>query len=229
MLRSYEILINKHPNETSFVIGAGTSLFDIMQHEYFKKIFDHVVVSINSSILAMPWDIGDNKNRYFLSNDSVVTFWSYFQNVLKSKSIKIIRNSWPEVYKHMKDFLYFWPRPTPEDIINPEDRGLVYCSSALSGIDLSVQMGIKKIFLLGVDHYDIDGKTHFWEYFSKNKQPRGPKSPIKQQESVFEFNNLAFNALKGFANFRNVKIFNCNMKSKVDVFEKIDFNDVLKK
>ena len=76
------------------------------------------------------------------------------------------------------------------------------------------------------DHYIVDGKTHFWEYFPKDKQPRGPKSPIQQQESVFEFNNLAFNALKDFANFRNVKIFNCNMKSKVDVFEKIDFNDV---
>jgi hypothetical protein len=156
------------------------------------------------------------------------SYWSYFSNVKNSKCTKIVRDSWKKYEKELEGFLYFWPRKTSENIIDENEIALCYCSSAVSAIDFSIQFGCKKIFLLGVDHYAVDGKTHFWEFLPKAEQPIGPKSSYIQQKNVFEFNNLAFNALLGFAEKKNVKIFNCNPVSKVEVFEKIEFKNVWK-
>jgi hypothetical protein len=212
--------------KTVFILGAGTSLNFCIKYSKFNQIYNHVVVSVNSSILALNLSKINSNNTYWISNDSICRYWSYFPKVKNSKCTKIVRDSWMKYEKELEGFLYFWPRKTSEDIINEDEIALCYCSSCISAIDLSIQMGCKKIFLLGVDHYEVDEKTHFWEFLPKTEQPFGPKSPYSQQKSVFEFNNLAFKALLGFAKKRNVEIFNCNPMSKVEVFQKIEFENV---
>lgn len=230
-MNSYLKLVGKHKEEYAFVVGAGSSLHNISQNPQFNEIQNHVVISINSSIMLMPWkDSKDSGNRYWISNDSLVRYWDWWGCVKDSKCQKIVRNSWRKYKKELDGFLYFKPRPTSEGIINSKDVGLAYCSSVPSGMDLAIQMGCKKIFLLGVDHHNIGGYDHFWQYWDKKKQPRQlrpAQGTYSQQKKVFKFNNLAYKALHKFAKERGVKIYNCSASSKVKEFKIITFDDVL--
>lgn len=226
ILPSYTLLRGKHQGEIVFICGAGPSLFDCISSNLFSDIHNHVVVSVNSSILAMPWKNGSTSKRYWVSNDALCRRWSYWQLVKNTCAIKVVRDSWKKYYDEISEFLFFSPRPTSEDIINPEDVGLAYCSSVPTSIDLCIQMGIKKIFLLGVDHSERDGRTHFWQFWDRSRWPKGPLSSYVQQKKVFaDFNIMAFKAIKGFAKEYGVDIYNCNPDSCVDIFSKIEFKE----
>lgn len=229
-LPNYTEFIDKHIGETAFVCGAGLSFYDCVKNSDFSKIFNHVVVSINSSFIVMPWDSGSQEKRYWISNDALVRRWSYWSKVKKAKAYRIVRDSWAKYFDEIPDFYQFSPRPTSENIINPEDTGLCYCSSVPSGIDLCLQMGCKKIYLLGVDHYfDKDGKSHFWQKLPLEKQPVRSDNKLAshlEQAYAFSFNDFSFPALNNFAKKCNAKIYNCSMKSKVNCFSKIEFNQI---
>lgn len=258
-MKSYEELINIHKDEFAFILGAGTSLFKIMKHEKYQDIFDHITISINSSILATNWFSGDYYKRYWTSNDVCSMQWSYWSNVVNSKCNKVIRNSWEKYYNILKpyeNFFYeFKPRtgwegaprnihelmygsgciePKTEqelnDAIKEDEKGLCCISSIPSAIDLAIQMGCKKIFLLGVDHY-LSGKySHFWEYFPVNERPKiainGFVATHRMQEAMFEENQKTYNALNKFAEKKDAKIYVCNPKSRIKAFDKIEFDDV---
>lgn len=229
-LPSYTEFIGKHEGETAFICGAGTSFLECYKSPRLDEIHDHVVVSVNSSFIAMPWDSGDPDRRFWISNDALCRWWSYWPRVRRAKANRIVRDSWSKYENELGGFHYFWPRPTSENIVNPEDEGLAYCSSIPSGIDLCIQMGVKRIFLLGVDQYMCGNKSHFWQYLPKNEQPvrmdRG-LAPIEHQRRAFSYNNKAYPALKSFADLEGVVIYNCSHQSKVDVFDKISFEEAL--
>jgi hypothetical protein len=90
----------------------------------------------------MPWQTCTPDNLYWVSNDALVRWWDYWQKIKASKATRVVRDSWKKYEKELKDFYYFWPRPTSEGICNPDDEGLAYCSSVPTSIDLCVQMGI---------------------------------------------------------------------------------------
>jgi hypothetical protein len=231
-MKSYETLIDKYKgqNKSAFVLGAGTSLYNDWSTYRFQEVFDNVVVSVNSSIVSVQWENGDKNDRYWISNDSLCRRWTWWQKVKESQCIKIVRDSWKKYEKELPGFLVFSPRPTKENVINVDDKGLCYCSSVPSAIDLCIQMGCTNIFLLGVDHCEIGGRTHFWqlmpeEYYQRQLKPA--QGPFKQQQEVFKYNIMAYKALKEFAKIKNVGIYNCSMESKVDIFYKIDFDTCL--
>jgi hypothetical protein len=229
-LKPYTILKGKHEGETAFVVGAGTSLLECLKTPRWDEIHDHVVVSINSSFIEMAWGSGDPDRRYWISNDALCRWWDYFQQVKKAKANRIVRNSWEKYYKEIPDFLYFWPRPTSEGICKPEDEGLAYCSSVPTGIDLCIQMGVKRIFLLGVDQYQKDGKSHFWQFYRPGEQPRRIDRRLAswgEQTNAFNYNDIAYPALKKLADVKGVEVFNCNPESRVDAFDKITFEQAL--
>lgn len=233
-MKSYKELLNTQDGGAVFVLGAGPSLYYFLKSPYSLILLSDPVISVNSSIMALPWFDGSPKDRYWISNDSLCRRWSWFDNVKKAKCTKIVRNSWKKYYDEIPDFYIFHPRETTEDIIDPEGDGLAYCSSVPTAIDLSIQMGYKKIFLLGVDHKDRNGKTHFWQYFPQNKWARQrlkpAQSPFSLQKQVFDLNKVAYSALKGFADSKGVKIYNCNTKSgtEVETFEIIAISEIEK-
>lgn len=221
-LQSYTTLKGKHKGDVAFVVGAGTSLLGLDLSEIHK----HVVISINSSILLMPWQEGDAARRYWISNDAMCRRWTYWPMVKSSKATKIVRNSWEKYYDEIPDFLYFWPRPTPEKIIRPEDEGLAYCSSVPSGIDLALQMGCKLVFLLGVDQYVLGQRSHFWQMWPKEQQPKmkGIMPTYAVQKITFKYNDVAYAALNGFANHLGARIYTCNPLSRVKAFPLVDLH-----
>jgi len=225
-MKSYETLIDKHEGDTAFVLGAGTSLHGLN----LSPIYDHVVISVNSSFILMPWQQGDPEKRFWISNDSAVRGWSYWQDVKKSNATKIVRDSWEKYYDEIPDFLIFSPRSTGHGIIMPHEKALAYSSSIPSGIDLAIQMGCKKIFLLGVDHYFSGRRSHFWEYYPKKFQPIPVKTilpPFFMQQHIFDINKKTYDALKRFADYKDAEIYNCNPLSKVRPFKRIKYDDAL--
>jgi len=226
-IKSYKELIDTYIDETCFILGAGTSLYEQSSLPSFAKIFDHVVISVNAGIILCPWKDGEPNKRFWISNDASVRHWSFWPKVKSSKANRVVRNSWEKYYEEIKDFYFFPPRPSKEDVMNPGDEGLAYCSSVPSALDLAIQMGCKRIYLLGVDHYIVGGKMYFWQYWPKNKQPVGPFTSLKVQNNIFDINMSAFRALNIFAKNKNVEVFNCSLQSKVDAFKKINLETIL--
>lgn len=228
MIPNYSYFNNIHKGERAFVVGAGTSLFGVD----ISGIHKDVVISVNSSILLMPWHEGDYSKRYWISNDSLCRRWSWWRKVLNSNSSKIVRNSWSKYFNELegKNFYQFNPRNTPEDVIDDEDDGLCYCSSVPSGIDFAIKAGCKTVYVLGVDQYMIGNKSHFWQFYPFEKQPKrsdGSMASFDQQRWTFNYNDKAYQALSSFAQRRGVKIFNCNPRSRVKSFDKVELKEVL--
>lgn len=219
-MNTYTQLINSHKGKGCFILAAGPSLYDVFYgHNNNLDMFkNNVIISINASIIACVERLGwltEGDNRYWISDDSLTTRWSWWRLVEQSKCTKIVRDSWlsQKHYGNIEDFLYFAPRPTSEGVIGPDDIGLAYCSSAPSAIDLAIQMGCSNIYLLGLDHDKKDDKVYFWEYFPRNRQPKQFKPgqpPWKVQQEMYRINNLAYKALDKFALSRGCSIYNCS-------------------
>ena len=174
----------------------------------------------------------DSEKHYWVSNDTLCRRWSYWPDVEKSNCTKVVRDSWKKYRKVMTNTLYFSPRPTSEDVVDPKDKGLCYCSSIPTSIDLAIQMGCKKIFLFGVDHNDSSGRHHFWQLlYDRENRPTANANIYdswRKQSKVFEFNKQAFKALKKFANKKKVEIYNCSDITKVTDFDRISIEYAFK-
>ena len=230
---TYLKLKGVHKNEKAcFIVGAGPSLFFASQNKNFNKIFEHVVISVNSSIMLMPWKEGEKDKRFFISCDHLCTRWSYWLDyVIPARCIKIVRSSWFKYKDELPGFLYFRPRSTSEGIIDPKEDALSYPSSCPSAVDLALQMGCKNIFLLGVDHDKIGEKVHFWDFFSEATRPRQirpAQSNYNVQSRTFPINLEAYRGLLGFSRVMSANIYNVNPQSKVEIFKKITFDDIFK-
>jgi hypothetical protein len=179
--------------------------------------------------MVTDWDKGKSDKRYWISNDALCRRWSWWEDVKKANCTKIVRDSWLKYADELEDFVYFKPRPTSEGVINPEDRGLSYCSSVPSAIDLAIQMGCRNIFVLGLDHNKCGDKTHYWQLLWDEKDWPTQRQPAQQsyegQKKVFEISLLAYEALYKFAKEKDVHIYNCYPLSEVDVFPKVNFLD----
>lgn len=217
-------------SDVAFVVGCGTSVAHI-ESKLLSVIHSHTVLTTNSGILLMPWENGDSKNRFWISNDSSVRNWSYWDKVLSSRCNKVIRSSWRKHHSTMTGSFYeFEPRSTSENIIDSSERRLAYCSSIPTCIDFAIQAQCKEIYLIGVDHYASNGNTHFWQLWPKHKRPhRGNRSApngVKGQQKAFRMNMGAFDALCSFAHEKGCLIYNCNEKSEVKSFPFVSFADV---
>ena len=228
--RSYiEIIDRDKLTGPGFVVGAGSSL----SYLDISGIFEHTVFSVNSSIILMPWESGESKKRFWISNDALCMGWSYWKKLQKCKCNKIVRTSWLKHFNKLSDFYFFHPRSTSEGVVDKNDDGLSYCSSVPTAIDLAIKMGVNPIFLIGVDHSFSKNHsgTHFWQDLPKTSQPTsksGGPPPRNAQSRVFLYNNMAYQALSSFARSKSIDIFNCNKRSSVDEFKKIDFMDYKK-
>ncbi|MFA5599044.1 MAG: hypothetical protein WDA06_00470 [Phenylobacterium sp.] len=224
-MRSYNILINKHQGRRAFVVGAGTSLFELD----LSPIINDVVISVNSSILKFDWQDGISDNRYWVSNDSAVRYWSYWKDVKSSMATKLIRDSWEKYFNEIPEFLVFSPRKLESNL--QDEEKLCFTSSVPTAIDLAIQMGCNEIFLLGVDHYFVGRLSHFWQYWPKEKQPKPLRTILatySMQNNIFKLNQHVYSALNEYAKSKHINIYNCSLHSRISVFEKVKYEDIVK-
>ena len=100
------------------------------------------------------------------------------------------------------------------------------CASAL---DLALQMGCKKIFLLGADHY-IRSHRYFWEHWDRKKRPhfKGMIHSRHHQMRIFVLNNKMYTQLDKFADHKKAIVYNCSLSSQIDSFRKVSLEDALR-
>jgi hypothetical protein len=226
-------LKNVHAGSKCFICGAGPSIGFLKLDEIHK----HVVISVNSSILLMSWKNGDTKNRYWVSNDSLCMKWDYFwKYVLRSKCNKIVRTSWYRQDDRLRghNFRYFKPRLSQNPPLSNDGSRLCKVSSVPTAIDLAILMGCKNIYLLGVDHKLLQGKSHFWQFFSASQMPQRIDKmgvyyvpDVYQQLQTFSENIPVYRSLQELSKRSGSNIYNCSYRSAVDVFEKISLEKAL--
>lgn len=231
-MNTYLSLQNKHGGKFCIILGAGPSLYDLCISSHFEKILDNVVISVNSAFMPLAKLELNPEKHYWVSNDILCRRWSYWSDVDRSNCTKVVRDSWCKYRETMTNTLFFSPRPTSEDVVNPKDIGLCYCSSCVSALDLSLQLGCKKIILFGVDQNDTRGKHHFWQLLYNRKDRPTANANIydswEKQEKVFEFNNKAYKALRKLADFKKAEIYNCSNITKVTNFDRISIDYAFK-
>ena len=108
----------------------------------------------------MKWrDAGDITSRFWVSNDTLCTKWSYFwTHVLRADCTKVVRITWKKYDEDLRgyNFRYFATRKSDTEI-DSDDPGLCSQSSIPTAIDLSILLGCKQIYLLGVDNCMVNG------------------------------------------------------------------------
>ena len=221
-----------HKNRKCFICGAGPSIFMVD----LSDIYSHVVISVNSAMMLMPWADGDPQGRFWVSNDTLCLKWSYFwKDVLRSNCTKIVRSSWlgrdDQLCKH--GFRYFAPRSSQKAPLNNHGKSLCYESSIPTSIDLALLMGCKEIYILGMDHKILHGNSHFWQFWPKEKWPQrldkeknfNPEQP--HQIRKFQENKKVYLSLNELAERLDAKIYNCSAISVVFAFPKITLDEAI--
>ncbi|MFW6129655.1 MAG: hypothetical protein ACOC56_00635 [Atribacterota bacterium] len=223
----YTELKGREAGKTAFILGAGPSLLDAYDSDLWHKINEHVVICVNSSILIVDWG-HPGGSRYWVSNDSATRLWTYWKKVKSCYASKVIRDSWKKYFDEIPCFYVFSPRKASVGQIDYNDEEhLAYVSSVPTAIDLALQMGCKKIAILGCDHQLRKGKSHFWQLWPRRLQPTtmGHIAPVASQYKIFKDNMASYKALDGFAKYKNAKIYNCSLNSRIEVYDKISFED----
>lgn len=224
--------INIHEGRRCFIIGAGPSV----AFQKMSVLSKDIIISVNSSILLVDWLSGECQDRYWISNDTLCMQWDYFwSHVLKAKCQKLVRTSWLEFESkfHKNGFRFFKPRKSQQiPLIN---HGLSLCgvSSVPTAINFALLTGCKLIYILGMDHIMLHGKSHFWQFWPKDKWPqrkskgRNFRPEQKHQIQMFSENIDVYKSLKEMANRLDVKIYNCSSMSAVEAFDKCILSDII--
>ncbi|NWQ39166.1 DUF115 domain-containing protein [Bacillus sp. EB106-08-02-XG196] len=223
---------NKHKGNRCFIVGNGPSL----TVEDLNLLKNEITFAFNR--IYYIFDDTDWRPTYYCSEDDKTIFKSKEEiNKLKIEN-KFFPVNFPWDYKiHFNNANYYIfkfgdrnvePRFS-EDIV----KGIYWGNTvAYTAIQMAVYMGIKEIYLLGVDHNfskmindngeivsDETAKDYFTENYNTDKEDLYIPN--------IEISTRAFKAAKKFTDNHNIKIFNATRGGKLEVFDRIDFDKIL--
>ena len=218
---------NKHQGQRCFIVGNGPSLLpkDLDNLKNDICFGTHRIYNIFSETEWRP--------DYYCVQDSNLIYQSLkdIKNLDIKHKFLLINKSWK--YPYFPDTLYlnlfskdFYPEP-PEfsaDIAKGLYGGYTVSYMCLQ---MAVYMGFKEIYLIGVDHsYSVtlqpDGslsvnneiKNHFSE-----------KDNLANVPQLFK-STLAYESAKKYATEHGIKIYNATRGGKLEVFERINFDEL---
>ena len=87
-------------------------------------------------------------------------------------------------------------------------------------LQLAVYMGFKEVFFLGLDMRHRQGKTHFFGSDFRSESHEHTEFP-----KMIRMLNHAAETLA----HHDIKVYNCSLQSKLECFEKLDFNEAIKR
>jgi len=232
--RKIKDLKDKHKNRRAFLIGNGPSL----QIKDLSSLKDEVTFAANKIYLA--YEKTDWRPTYYLVEDDLVYKQNYKKIVQIEDSIKLFPQYALDWDKKIEKAIYFSMKYKPNDIdfpqFNPDPLLGIYWGSTVifSMIQWAIYMGIKEIYLIGVDFnftesegYVInehgrkdlicDGEIN---HFHKDYRKIGEKWNLPNLEIQIK----SFTKAKEYSQEHGVKIYNTSRETKLDVFEKINFD-----
>jgi hypothetical protein len=225
-------LKNIHQNKRCFIIGNGPSL----TAEDLNKLENEITFAFNR--IYYIFDKTEWRPTYYCSEDN--------KTIVKSKEeidqLTIENKFFPVNFPrdcniHFKNAKYFilkfGDRSTEprfsEDIV----KGIHWGNTvAYTAIQIAVYMGINEIYLFGVDHnfskmvnnkgeiiIDEAAKDYFSEKYNTDKEDLYIPN--------VEVSTRAFMAAKKYADQHNLKIYNSTRGGKLEVFERVDFDQII--
>lgn len=227
-------LKNKHKYKRLFLIGNGPSL----KNEDLNLLESEITLAANKIYLAFrntTW-----RPTYYLVEDDLV----YKQNYDEIKNLKDIIKLFPNYAKEWKEPIYdasyfnlkYFPDSDEFPQFNPDPiNGMFWGSTVVfTMIQWAIYLGSKEIYLLGVDfsfelpksqmvneHNRIDliceGEIN---HFHKDYRKIGEKWNLPNLEIQIK----SFTKAKEYAQEHGIKIYNASRETKLDIFEKINFD-----
>lgn len=225
-------LKNLHLNKRCFIIGNGPSLLP----EDLNKLKNEITFAFNR--IYYIFDKTEWRPTYYCSEDDKTIIKSNEEiNNLKIEN-KFFPVNFPWDYKiNFKDANYYifklGDRNVEPNFSEDIVKGIYWGNTvAYTAIQMAVYMGIKEIYLLGVDHnfsklindkgkivIDETAKDYFTEEYNSDKEDLYIPN--------IEVSTRAFTAAKKYADDHNIKILNATRGGKLEVFERVDFDKII--
>ncbi len=227
-----------HKDKLCFIYGGGPSLRYIDE----SKLKDYVNIAVNSGFL---------KNMlcdYFVSDDSDISRWSYYDWIWDFSCTKLLyKDKFEPICSKKKDVVFYdhtwWFSPSDrkynmKGLLLTNDEPIVGARLSMgSAVHLAYIMGCDPIVLLGNDcKLSKDGKRYFWQYIKKNRQPFRIKSfAFNKKTQDRGFNRDDFKSYwDNFAKVnkeilgKEVEIIDCS-DSSLNCFTKMHMKEILDK
>lgn len=212
---------NKYKGERCFVIGNGPSLTvnDLEKLKGEKTFASHGIYYI--------YDKTDWRPTFYCAQDAKFIREKY--DVIKNSCSESINffgvvsyiDNYPKFAKEsflvnliIEDFVDNGPKFS-EDLSIGAYEGLTV---TYLNIQLAVYMGFKEIYLLGVDHfYSGDENDHFSKRDICTNKPQTEKS------------TYSYRAANKYANENGIKIYNATRGGHLEEFERVNFDEIIRR
>lgn len=229
-MKKLSALRNVHKGERCFIIGTGPSLrvedLETLKNEYTfapNRIFE----LFNNT---------DWRPTYYICQDSTI-----IQNF--SEKIKMLSTEFsflPVNYKtefkgdHYRFFVLkeqlYYPNNAPfsKDVSKCLGQGYTVTYGA---IQMAIYMGFSEIYLLGIDHnYNIirDAKGRPVKKDVDSNYAKGMTNFMQNLPRVEE-STIAYETAEKISKKMGIKIYNATRGGKLEAFERIDFDKIMKK
>lgn len=216
---------NLHKGQRCFIVATGPSLR--MDDLNLLKDYKEICISMNSIIYAF------NKTEwhpdYYVMSD--YRGFDEYKNILNTLPIKVkflpdnTDTFWNEkhkenIYRYHQHYEYYYNK-LPKFSENFAEKSYAGSTVTYTCLQLAVYMGFKEIYLLGVDFTDgrsTGGKyNHFYE----------------EEEFVavchIDHVEAAYKSAKKYAGEHGIKIYNATRGGNLEVFERINFDDIFRR
>lgn len=223
-------LRNKNKNSRIFLVGNGPSL----QVQDLDKLKNEITFAANKIYLA--YEKTTWRPTYYMVEDDLVFIQNYELIKNLKDSIKLFPYRAKVWAPQIDDATYFnlsFPEQMKEfpQFSNNPLKELYWGSTVIfTMIQWAAYLGCKKIYLIGIDfNFNVpneyvgkqeiisDGEVN---HFHKNYR----KKNEKWNKPNLDIQVLSFQKAKEFCDSNDIKIYNASRDSKLDVFEKVDFD-----
>ncbi len=233
-------LKDSHRGESCFVIGNGPSLLpkdlDQISEAGIPSIATNRIYYIFSQTIWRP--------TYYMCLDPAIVAAELEKIVEKGTYQKFINYRFKPYRKNWQDNIHFLctysrfsidsSKMTFESLSEDLSKyGTKTATVTANGIELAVYMGFKTIYLLGVDNkyaaqrqkdgtitIDQSMKSSYFQGMQENAALGKPIQALNSNEN--------YEVAKNFADTHGVKIYNATRGGKLEVFERVDFDELMK-
>lgn len=211
-------LHNKYSDKRCFIIGNGPSL----TVEDLERLNDEITIASHG--IYYIFDKTSWRPTFYCAQDSLLINERY--NIIKEKCSKskrifgLVKNrKYPSFCKDdlgIRLVVENFENELPKFSTDAENGFFEGWTVTYFNLQLAVYMGFKEIYLLGIDHfYTGDGNDHF------------SKNDVCTNTPQLDKSTCAYKKANEFAQSNGIKIFNATRGGHLEVFERVNIDDLL--
>ncbi len=228
-------LRRKHQSKRAFIIGNGPSL----KVSDLDKLKNEITFACNKIYLAFN-ETGWRPTYYTVEDNLVIH--EIYDEIVKFKNTTLKDTTIIMPFKDLREYdaiegVVYYP------LIGNKDRTRRFSDNMLKGIypghtvtysmiETALFMGISEIYLIGIDFsfYIADSEKNKTVIYNTNENNHFHKGYRQAGDKWIrptpELQIKAYESALRFCNTNDIKIFNASRTTKLNVFEKVNFDDL---